>query len=75
MTWTPAMEKELRYLIRLDYARQQRKAASCEGEARIFVPGACPGREAPAVNARPCDRLSLPVLPALACRRAPFAEE
>lgn len=30
--WTPALEAELRYLIRLEYRRQQREDASCRGK-------------------------------------------
>lgn len=30
--WTPALEAELRYLIRREYRRQQRADASCRGK-------------------------------------------
>ena len=36
--WTPALEAELRYLIRREYARQQRVDAACSGKNGFQTP-------------------------------------
>lgn len=37
-TWTPAMEAELRVLIRREYRAQQRRDAACRGKDKFSSP-------------------------------------